>query len=346
MPDILVAHLSDLHLGRKSSGDPRGAERLNSLRRAVSLLAEHSPAAIVVAGDTFDAPGVDAAVVREAARALDGAQCKTGTPIPVVVIPGNHDPSEAAPLWSVFQTALGPESQVVLALEPRVTPLLDGKLIIEAYPCETRYSAEAPWAHRLPREEHAAGVVRVVVAHGTLQGGPVPDGESDAFPFSQTDLEELSADYVALGHFHKVYPPWPSKDPLVSRGFCYSGTHEPDQFDGGAGNLLLATLASGKPARLERVQVGRRIWKRLGIATAGDLDDAESLKREVENHTDPSRFIIDFRLGANCRLSQQEAGNGRARCPSHPTRRGAIRFGCLLARSVGPAVGRCERDTA
>ena len=38
---MLVAHISDLHLGRKSpkKGDPHGAERLNSFRQAIATLA-------------------------------------------------------------------------------------------------------------------------------------------------------------------------------------------------------------------------------------------------------------------------------------------------------------------
>ena len=53
---MLLAHLSDLHLGRKSPGDPQGAERLNSLRQALLTLARHRPDAFVIAGDTFQQP--------------------------------------------------------------------------------------------------------------------------------------------------------------------------------------------------------------------------------------------------------------------------------------------------
>jgi DNA repair exonuclease SbcCD nuclease subunit len=149
------------------------------------------------------------------------------------------------------------------------------------------------------------GTVRVVVAHGTLVGGPVPEGESDAYPFTLAEAQSLGADYVALGHFHGVYPAWPGGDEIEC-GVCYCGTHEPDQFGGDSGNALLATLSAGQPARLRRLRVGRRHWRLVEIAGGADLQRVEALRAEVESHEDPSWFVIRFKLGARTRLSGEE----------------------------------------
>src|SRR5437660_6657615 len=97
---MLVAHLADLHLGRSSLGDSQGAERLNSLRQAIATLACHQPDVFLIAGDTFDSPQTEPAVIAEAAMILCGARNSCGEAIPVVVIPGNHDPADADRLWS------------------------------------------------------------------------------------------------------------------------------------------------------------------------------------------------------------------------------------------------------
>jgi DNA repair exonuclease SbcCD nuclease subunit len=300
-----IAHVSDLHLGRKSPGDPQGAERLNSLRNTITKLAAESPDAIVIAGDAFDSPRVDRAVIQEAVRALDKAKNQAGTPIPIVLIPGNHDPSDSDFLWNTFKKSLGTDSAVHLALAPEIVPLADGKLVIEAYPCETRYSPESPWNKRLNPSNEIDGVVRVAVAHGTLQGGPVPEGETEAYPFSQADVDSLAVNYVALGHFHGVYPPWNDEDE-IQRSVCYSGTHEPDQFGGDSGWAVIATLGNESIARLRRVRVGNRRWRLLEMQGPTDLHKLDALRAEVESDSDPRRFVIRLKLGAKTRLSPEE----------------------------------------
>src|SRR5262249_833275 len=193
---------------------------------AIGKLSASSPTAILVAGDTFDSPRVDKVVVQEAATTFDRAKQADGTPIPVIVIPGNHDPSDCVMLWTGFASALGSGTAVRLVREPEVLQLAEGQLIVEAYPCATRYSPESPWTSRPSLPKKAERALHVILAHGTLQGGPVPEGEMDAYPFTQADLDKLGADYVALGHFHAIYPPWNGNEE-VERTYSYSGTHEP-----------------------------------------------------------------------------------------------------------------------
>jgi DNA repair exonuclease SbcCD nuclease subunit len=305
---MLIAHLSDLHLGRRSPnrGDPQGAERLNSFRQAIAKVGDESPAAILIAGDVFDSPQVDSAVIQQAARALASVKNKQDEPIPVVVIPGNHDPSDSQRLWNEFRSALDPSAGVHLSLVPGIVTLEEGSLLVEAYPCETRYSAEPPWVRRQELPPKPAGAFHLVMAHGTLQGGPVPEGESDAYPFSEAELQALEADYVALGHFHGVYPSW-NGDAEIERGFCYCGTHEPDQFGADSGYALLVTLFREKPTRIRRLRTGKRQWRMVEIQGPLDLQKAESLRVEVEKDAEPTRFVIQFRIPVKTKLSQQEA---------------------------------------
>lgn len=300
-----IAHLSDLHLGQKSPGDPYGAERLNSFRHGISKLTEESPDVIVVAGDIFDSPGVDGAIVQEAAKTLQRARDAGGKAVPIVVIPGNHDPSDSERLWSLFEKTLGKNSSVYLVLRPEAIPVGNGKMLMEAYPCETRYSPESPWARRLNLTKDAKSSIRMVVAHGTLQGGPVPEGESEAYPFTQSDIDSLDADYVALGHFHCLYPSWQSGNE-IERSFCYSGTHEPNEFGQDSGWIVIAIVEKGKPTRLRRIQVGSRQWRLVAIINPMDVAKLDSLRAEVESESDPRKYVIRLKVGSETRLSPTE----------------------------------------
>lgn len=293
---MIVAHVSDLHLGKKSPGDANGSQRLQSFRQALTALAVHKPDVLLIAGDTFDSPNLDAAIVEEAARCLE----RGGADFPIVIIPGNHDPSDSDKLWATFRKALPPRAQLVL--QPDIIDI-GNHLIVEAYPCPTRFSPAAPWEKRLSK--FAGTAMRVVLAHGTLQGGPVPEEEdNDNYPFTQAEVDSLAADYVALGHFHGVYPPW-NGDGEIERTVCYSGTHEPDQFSGDAGYAILADINKGRPTRLKRIKVGKRDWRLVDISGPPDIRRIEELRNEIAD--DPTRFVIRLRVAPRARLTKTES---------------------------------------
>src|SRR5260370_15758719 len=280
---MIVAHVSDLHLGKKSPGDANGSQRLQTLRRAIATLAAHKADVLLIAGDTFDSPKLDQAIIEEAARSLALAKTDQGTDIPVVLIPGNHDPVEAGRLWTTFRKAL--KSAVHLVLEPELIAI--GKeMFIEAYPCPTQFSPAPPWEKRLQRPARSA--ICGVLAHGTLQVGPVPEDEGDAYPFTQAEVESLGADYVALGHFHGVYPPW-NGDGEIERSICYSGTHEPDQDGGDAGYAILAEVNKGQPTRLRRMKIRKRGLRLVEIPRPADHAAIGKLKTEITTDQ-PARF--------------------------------------------------------
>jgi DNA repair exonuclease SbcCD nuclease subunit len=292
---MLIAHLSDLHLGRASPGDPHGAQRLDSFRNTLATLARMNPDTLIISGDTFDGPHVDVPIVEDAAKSLSKLKNERGEPISVVLIPGNHDPSEADKLWTAFRKHLS--ASVKLVHKPDIVELADGKLVVEAYPCATRYSAVPPWEKRIDVPAFDDTVVHVVVAHGTLIGGPVPDEDTDAYPFTQADVEALGAHYVALGHFHGLYPPWGDSDEC-ERSFCYAGTHEPIQYDRDSGYVVLAHLSPKQPARLRRLKVGRRHWKQLLLTGPADLVQVEHLLAEIEASEDRSRYVVRLKISS------------------------------------------------
>src|SRR5262245_1638639 len=103
---MLAAHISDLHLGRTSPGDPHGGERLHSFRQCLATLMQCNPDVILVAGDTFDSPRVNQAIIEEAGQSLAALKNTSGEAVPVVIVPGNHDPADADKLWAEFRDSV------------------------------------------------------------------------------------------------------------------------------------------------------------------------------------------------------------------------------------------------
>jgi DNA repair exonuclease SbcCD nuclease subunit len=267
---------------------------LNAFRQAVAALGRCQPEVLVVAGDTFDSIDVEPAIIDEAAKTLSSVR-ENGDAIPVVLIPGNHDPADADKLWTAFEACLDGSGNVRLIREPQVIVLAEGKLLVEAYPCLTRYSPGPPWEERLHVARRDPASVRVVVAHGTLQGGPVPEDDTDAYPFTQAELESLGADYAALGHFHGLYPAWGDGDEC-QRSFSYCGAHEPDQFGGEAGYAILADVTAGQAPRLTRIKTGQRQWRLIPLAGPADLEQLSRLLDTLRAEQEPNRHVIRIKV--------------------------------------------------
>src|SRR5579871_3503918 len=87
--DILVIHSSDIHVGEGFTEPVHAGDGTAGLR--VVLAAAHASAAhvVILAGDTFEHNRLSAALLERTAWLLGK------TSVPVVILPGNHDPAIA-----------------------------------------------------------------------------------------------------------------------------------------------------------------------------------------------------------------------------------------------------------
>lgn len=190
-----ILHTADLHL----AGDrPERWEALDALLRAAD---DREADAVLVAGDLLDR-GEDHAALRGRVRdRLDEA------PVPVLVLPGNHDREAYAPGqdW-------GDRVRLLLE-EPVATARVEGAAVL-GVPFPSR---PVPFAGVRRRVAAALDRVggdrpRLLAMHGTLVDASAPhiqaesrDDEPDDRYFSirTGELEGLAVDYVALGHYHQ-----------------------------------------------------------------------------------------------------------------------------------------------
>jgi DNA repair exonuclease SbcCD nuclease subunit len=241
--------------------------RIDAIRTIGRLARETDAAFVVVSGDVFETNQVDPRTVRRALEAL------AEVPVPVFLLPGNHDPLDAA---SVFRSPT-----FVRSRPPNVTVLED------AAPHEVLPGVEivgAPWTSKRPLRDLVAetcagltptpGIVRILVAHGATDDIVALD---DPAAIRLAPAEAAIADgrvaYVALGDRH-------STTSVGATGrIWYAGAPEPTDYDElDPGNALLVELRADDTCGVTKhpTAAWRFVRGRFELDGRAGLDDVEA----------------------------------------------------------------------
>jgi DNA repair exonuclease SbcCD nuclease subunit len=286
---VKLLHTADWQLGLRLNfvgGDAAvrlRAQRFDTVRRIAELARSRSVDAVVVAGDVFDDNGVGGDTLQQARDALEAFG-----QIPVILLPGNHDPAtpESA-LRRLFGAGASGSVHVALAREPIELPGLT------LFPCPLvsrhEYDDPAGW---LPT--HRAGdAVRVVVAHG----GALNFGESDTpNRIDVAAIIERGYDYVALGDWHGLFEVGPRA--------WYSGAHEATRFkEKHPGHVLLVEIdGPGALPRVEPIRIARSRWLRHEVDLFDDAD-VSTLERWLEALEEKSWSLLELSLRGQLSLA-------------------------------------------
>ena len=204
--ELVIVHSSDLHLG----GGRKGFE-LHALHDVLAAAAHVHADALILAGDVFDHNRLPLAPIEEATRTLADAR------LPVVILPGNHDPVTPDSVYRRGGLA-DPENVRVFGVTDDMRIALDGiGLEVWGKP-HMEYADMAPLvtpAERTLRRQ-------VVVAHGHWIKGPADMHRS--WLIDDDEIAATGADYVALGHWELAQsagdgrvPAWYSGSPGMSK---------------------------------------------------------------------------------------------------------------------------------
>ncbi|MBU8831978.1 metallophosphoesterase family protein [Mycolicibacterium goodii] len=245
---------------------------------------------VVVSGDVFEhnqlAPR-DVSQALEAMRAIG---------VPVYLLPGNHDPLDAA---SVYTSAL------FLAERPDNVVVLDRAGVHEVRPGVQIVAA--PWRSKAPTTDlvgdvlgevpAADGVTRVLVGHG---GVDILDPDKDKpslirMAAVEDALSRNAVHYVALGDKH-------SRTEVGDTGrVWYSGSPEVTNYDdieSDPGHVLVVDIDETDPRRAVRVQserVGR--WRFVTLRRSVDTDrDIADLDLNLDLLADKERTVVRLAL--------------------------------------------------
>jgi DNA repair exonuclease SbcCD nuclease subunit len=257
-------HTADWQMGMKAlqAGEKAKevrAKRFETAARVVELAKREGVEFILLAGDLFEHHDIDEAVVRKTVAVLESF-----APIPVFVLPGNHDPLIAGGVWG-RQSWQRIGDHVAVLREAAEVQVRDEVALYPA-PLKQKQSTLDPTAW-MPARAVGDHRIRIGVAHGALDVLP----ERTNFPIAATRADQAGLDYLALGDWHG----------FVQQGRAvYCGTLEQTSFrEKDPGNVAIVEVshAGSKPVVSPR-HVGALQWSEHE-PTIRDATDVEQFRK-------------------------------------------------------------------
>ncbi|MCF2588744.1 metallophosphoesterase family protein [Brevibacterium sp. UCMA 11752] len=246
--------------------------RLDAVKRIGEIAAEQSCEFVLVCGDVFESNQLDRAIISRTFEVL------AAFTVPVVLLPGNHDPLDAASIY---------DSPAFMSRQPDHVHVLRDSEPFEVIPGVEIVGA--PWFSKRPQgdlvaqatqnlAEVAPGYVRIIAGHGAVS---TLDPDRESLATIDTDslkavVKEGRAQFVALGDRHATYS--------VDETIWYPGAPEvTSRREDDPGNVLLVDVdPQTHTSAVEKVHIGR--WSYLVVEE--DVNSDEDVTRLEQRLTD------------------------------------------------------------
>lgn len=253
-------------------------DRFEAVKRIGALVGEHDAQFVVVGGDVFETNQLERAVVARTFEAL------RAIPVPVVLLPGNHDPLSSASIYDSPQFGSKPDHVHVLR-DAEPFEVLPGVQIVGApwvSKAPGRDLLNAAYEPLTPTEE---GSYRVLLGHGAVSTlDPDRDNLSTIDVASlEAALAKGKAQFAVIGDKHSAT--------RVSDRIWYPGTPEvTHRREEDPGNVLLVTL-DGENVDVEKLRTGA--WQFRTISQRIDsADDVLALRAQLDAVEDKARTAV------------------------------------------------------
>ena len=225
-------HTADLQIGARftrfgEKAETLRAARLTTLRRILEIGLEKAVDAILIAGDMFESNQMENDLVEKVFDIMANHQ-----EIPIVILPGNHDPLDGPGCIWLRKPFADPPAHVKVSVSR--DPIEVAGSVILPVPITQKVSAHDPSLHLVEASGAVAkGKIKVGMAHGALaiEGKHQPNDH----PIALDAATRAGLDYLALGHWHK---PQAYDDGRLAM----SGTPEPDDFGQESGTVSLVEI--------------------------------------------------------------------------------------------------------
>ena len=264
---LKILHTADIHLGAKFSGlGNKGASQREQLRTTfkniIATAIDERVNIVLIAGDLFDAnqqPQRNIDLVIEQFNLLGSNN------IPVCLIPGTHDSLDSSSIYRKVEFE-GKCSNLKIFADENISykeyPGLN--LTVYGKPNLSNRSYVSPLKGLKPS---TSSKFHIAMAHGSFY---IPEKiAEDDHVFRLEEVKASGMDYLALGHWHRVYKC--SKEPQA----WYPGPPEwiPDQRERGA--VLLVSLSDAGEVQVEPKMLGLREYDEVEI----DMSEIQNLAK-------------------------------------------------------------------
>jgi DNA repair exonuclease SbcCD nuclease subunit len=265
--------------------------RFDAIRTMGRIAKEKQCQFMLVCGDSFESNQVDRKTVARAIEALKEVS------VPVYLLPGNHDPLNAASVYrsSTFMEKKPAHVRIIENMEP--VQVGEGFELIGA-PWLSKRPNGNPIVDLLNALPPAGSIKRICVGHGILDIF-TPDKEAEnviALSKLEAAISEDKVHFIALGDRHSLTK--------VGSGdrIWYSGTTESTDFREDSSGFCQIVNLDGGHINTEEVKVGQ--WN--FVEELGDLNteaDVEYLRKKLEDIPNRERTVVKLVLKGSLTLS-------------------------------------------
>ncbi len=267
---LRILHTADLHLGSSFRGLGKLGKQLRkaqskTLSNIINLAKEYSVDIILIAGDLFDSNQISRDLLHFTLE-----QIKQANPIPVFLMPGNHDYLDEDSIYNdrIFQDAPN-NLHLFNEIGYNHYTLSKFSLTVYAKPITAKISDENPLAGL---EVKTNSKYQIALAHGSLSEIARNDG---AYLFSYEDIIKSNMNYIALGHWHSYFEcSIGKKGEKVKTKAIYSGAPLGTKFaEHDAGNVLLVDIKDDETIQIKKIKSAPYYWyeKELDITGKENL---------------------------------------------------------------------------
>lgn len=300
MDAFTFVHSSDFQLGMtRHFLDPKDAgprfvqDRIDAIEALGRLATDHDAQCIVVAGDVFESNQLSDQVVARAVRTM------AGLPVPIILLPGNHDPLDASSLYDV--AAIREASNRIIVVrdsEPFQIPGIAGVEFVGA-----------PWFSKRPVTDLCANMLeglaptgmsyRIAIAHGqTRDQAPDPDGPGLIdLATAEAAIADRRIHYLALGDRHST------TEKGSTGAIWYSGAPVATDFDEQAsGSALVVTLTEDGRPQVKTHRIGEWVFDERHFEV-NDETDLEVLRDWFAGHASPAKTVAYLSMSGTVNLA-------------------------------------------
>src|SRR6516165_1831053 len=193
-PDVLLVHSSDLHVDEDRAAGLRDGDGTANLRAVLATDRALCADVVLLAGDTFENSQLSSAILARVRGLLAEAD------LPVVILPGNHDPALENSVFIRGSFAELPNVSILGVTHDEAVsfPVFDLEIWGHAH---RDYFSMAPL--RGPRLRSTRW--QVAIAHGHYEPpGTRANPLRPSWVFGDEEIAATSADYLALGHWDRA----------------------------------------------------------------------------------------------------------------------------------------------